>query len=265
MDKLLKLGFKGDLRWVHNEEGSGAKFYGRSVYYPDSIVFPQTESGITIDPGFDLGNGSRKIANEVINFYRSQDLLTNIQVSYLNEAIGLKKLSAINWLKNYKSAFKNKFLVPDKTALDILDKYTAPHYWKPLSEYVPGLLKIRSEYIKSAVHTALLSMAYNRGWQKTAKLAKEFVEVNNWDGLAKKIHSIKHRTESLNERREREGNLILAALEFKQDFVIIVDEKINPRPCTTLPQDQIDTLIQQMIKDRFINDLKKVAKPEVNV
>lgn len=258
MDKLSKLGFNGNLRWIHNEEGSGAEFYGRSVYFPDSITKPQTESGITIDPGIDLGSGNRKVIYDVINFYAQENLLTTLQVTYLREAVGLKKLSAINWLKNYKSAFKNKFLVPDNIALQMLVEYSAPPYWKPLVDNVPGLNKIRSEYIKNAVHTALLSMSYNRGWAKTAKLAKEFVEVCNWDGLAKKIQSVKHRMDSLNDRREREGNLILAALEFKQDFTINID-KIFVRPVTTLPYEQKDMILSQLMKDDFTKQAKGIS------
>jgi hypothetical protein len=157
MAVLETMGFKGSLAWVHNEEGSGAKFYNSSCYFPDSRVKPQSNSGITIDPGLDLGQADDDLISEVIEFYLNKGLIDLTQSALLKKAKGLTKYDAIEWIRINEKYFKGKMLIPLDDSLYVMDKYTAPLYWKPLTESMPELLLISPNYKATAVHTALLS------------------------------------------------------------------------------------------------------------
>ena len=243
--KLNKAGFAGSIQWVHNEEGSGAKIYHSSVYFPDSLTNPKTQSGVTIDPGVDMGNCDVALINKVINTYFLQDVLSKKLVTRLKSAIGNKGIYAALWMKENGKWFKNDFLVPDPVALDVMENITALEYWNPLVKAMPGLLKIKSASIKKAVHTALLSMSYNRGWEKTILLAKEFIAVDNYDGLSKKISNVRHSLKALTDRRKREAGLIYAALEQQDDFAITFED-IKVLPVTAIPHGLKENVMKQL-------------------
>ena len=259
MNHLNKIGFCGDLRWVHNEEGSGAKIYKSSVYFPDSITKPRTHSGITIDPGVDLGNSELKDVNEVIQHYYSEGLLTQEQISLLLKAFGKKRFEAIEWLKQYKSFFKNKFLVPELTAVYVMDKYSAPDYWLPLVSQLKGLLEIENAAVKKAVHTALLSHAYNSGVFKTIKLASVPVREKRWNELAEDIQQVVSATQALKDRRQREGLIIKSAIKLDTRFELQFAD-VKPRPVTTISSIfKEDLLIEFEVEDKsVITDATKV-------
>ena len=108
--KLEALGFKGSAAFILNEEGSGAKFYNSSVYYPDNRANPVSSSGITIDPGVDLGSGDKNMINEVFGFYKSQGFLSDVLLSLLKTSIGLKKKQLPIGLIAMRDISKTKFL-----------------------------------------------------------------------------------------------------------------------------------------------------------
>lgn len=230
---LSKMGFKGDLRWIYNEEGSGARYYKSSVYYPDSRKNPRTNSGVTIDPGLDLGNADIKLIEEVIGQYVSGGLLSLNLALKMRTAFGRKKQDAIDWINKYELLYKNIFLVPEITATYVLDKYSAPVYWKPLINAVPELLTL-SEKIAPAIHTALLSQAYNRGCQRVIKLSKNHIADGTFLHLALEIKELNKSSKSLNARRNREADLIVSALNQKENFVISFID-VNPLPLTSIP------------------------------
>lgn len=223
-----KLGFEGCLPWIHNEEGSGDRYYNSSVYYPDSMSKPRTKSGVTLDPGVDLGNSSPKLCKEVIGYFASQGELSSKQIVALKNAIGLKKEDAIAWMKFYIHLFKGKFNTPDEMDYFVMENYTAAPYWKPLKEHIPSIVSIKPLAVRKAIHTALLSNSYNRGSVATINLAKEFVEKEEYQGLARAIRGIKHTIQSLRDRRDREALLIESAIirnKFEEEFL-----SLNPRP-----------------------------------
>lgn len=245
MNYLNKIGFEGDLRWVYNEEGSGAKYYKSSVYFPDDLTDPQSQSGITIDPGLDLGNADAKIINEVLKFYLTEGLINPTQFNLLLKALGKRRFEAIEWLKNYRSYFKNKFLVPELTAVYVMDRYTAPSYWLLLIAQVKELLDIENSAIKKAVHTALLSHAYNRGVIRTIKLASVPVKENNWIKLAEDIENVPSTMDGLIERRKREALLIKSAIKIGQRFEIQIADT-NPRPVTAISTYKKELVMNQL-------------------
>ena len=243
---LENLGFAGHLLWVYNEEGSGAKFYKSSVYFSDDPKTPLIEGGVTIDPGLDLGHCAKKISLAVINEYFNAGYLTGTQVNLLKSAIGLKTKEAAVWIRKYADAFKHRFLVEAAAAVKVMDAYTAPSFWNVLKFKIPGLLEIKNLKIKKAVHTALLSHAYNRGPMPAVNLAKQHVINQDWEALAHAIREVKHQSKSLNDRREREAALISGAVIFKEEFHITFTN-INPLPASAIPHDKVDLVFNKLI------------------
>ncbi len=256
--KLERLGFKGNLAWVLNEEGSGAKFYHSSVYYPDSRTNPQTLSGITIDPGVDLGNGDRYMIDDVLREYFNQGLLTGGEYSLIKSAVGKKKLGAIDWINTNEKFFKNKFLVPNDIALKMMGNYSADGYWKYLTDQVPELNSIIVPFMAIAVHTALLSFAYNYGASRVVQLTRYYLQTRDYNKIALIIGSIKHRCNALTERRKREADLINQAIKKMNDFKIVVDENINSMPLTTIPFNLKDEIYS-------MNFIPEIPKPELQL
>lgn len=252
-------GFKGNIEWVHNEEGSGARFYKSSVYFPDDRKKPLSNSGVTIDPGVDLGNASRTLIDNVLNYYRDIAALSSQQHSVLQSAIGLKINKAAGWIEQYEDQFKKIFLIPPKVASIVMNKITAPPYWEPLIKAMPELEFLNTNNA-CAVHTALLSLSYNHGPGFTVDFAKVFVRQNLIPELGRAIKVIPSKLKSLRERREREGNLILAAIKLDKKFELQIDRSINPLPLTVIPYH-----IQESILEKFITEIKYYPKPqEVN-
>lgn len=254
---LQQYGFRGNLAWVHNEEGSGLKSYGTSVYYPDSRKQPRTKSGVTIDPGLDLGNAAPTLIKEVLNYYNEQGLLTVAQYKRLMLAVGFTKADAIEWMEENEWAFKPgkpggvRFAVRDKHALFVLENYTADDYWIPLVKAMPRLKAIKENYVAEAVHTALLSQSYNRGYYATIETCRKFVEIGDFGGMAFAIKGLKQSTESSRGRRRREAALIVDAMYEKEKFTFTFEDlKPEPLPLITMP----------LVKQAFLMDF--VAVPE---
>jgi hypothetical protein len=244
--KLESLGFKGSAAFILNEEGSGAKYYKSSVYYPDSRTNPISSSGITIDPGVDLGNGDKNMIAQVLCFYRDNYFLNDILLSLLKTSIGLKKLDAAEWINNNERCFKNKVLVPDIAAQNIFSNYSGDDYWQYLILHIPELLSIPFDWIKKAVHTSLLDLAYNYGTGRTVYVAKARIQTGDYEALGNDIKAIRHKSKNLNERRDAEGNLILTACEKKESFVIELRD-VNPVPLTTLPFEMQETFTMNFV------------------
>ena len=239
--KIEQSGFVGDLKFLLNEEGSGAKIYKNSCYYPDSRINPKTESGVTIDPGVDLANGSLTMVNDVINYYRSLNILSQTQASLLSGAIGLKKFNAINWIKIYESDFKYKFLVPLDVAANVMGNYSSVNYWKSIVNRVPNILNINPDNVKIAIHTAVISLAYNCGVGRAINTISNCINNKNYLDLSDIISSIPEKTNDLRERRKREGDLIKLALDTKQVFKISLDDlSIEPKSFDISDQFDID-------------------------
>lgn len=233
-DKLKDTGFVGDLEWIFNQEGSGTRFYKSSVYFPDNILNPTTNSGITIDPGVDIGNCDRATALAVMSFYQNEELLSSSLKSLLITAIGKKGRSAAAWMAEHRKFFKNIFNVPIHLAIQVLQYYSAPGYWGPLQEVMPDLLTISNPSLKKAVHTSLLDMAYNRGCAKTIALARNAITRHDFSLLADEILTVKSCNAGLNGRRKDESLLIKSALTLGNRFQIIINSDINPMPLTTI-------------------------------
>jgi hypothetical protein len=227
---LQELGFRGDVKWVLNEEGSGARAYKSSCYYPDDVNDIKTSSGITIDPGLDLGNADVSLVHNVLDIYMSKGLLTDYQRSLLLTAVGLKRNDAARWIKAHRKDYKNSFLVPIEFAAIIMSDFTAIPYWKHMKDEVDEI----DTRIISAVHTVALDLSYNKGWARAEKIF-HLAEHDINDTIAD-LRSCKESTRSLSGRREREAALIEKALAAVKENVPLefTYDDLNAVPLTVI-------------------------------
>ena len=180
--------FIGDLSWVHEREGHVGE-----PYWPGGM------SGVTIDPGVDLGHADRSLLLD--NYY---DLMTSEQ---LNEAFSLKGITgqraaeALSQL-SYLSSFK----ITREEASRIFPSITTP-YWNGLLKRWPALAEA-----PSSVQTAMLSVSFNRGYNNSKlESLTEFISRKDWMKLGESIKEMQqdHSLDGIRKRRQLESELIL--------------------------------------------------------
>lgn len=190
--------FRGDLPWIHAQEGSGLALYGRSCYWPAGA------SGVTLDPGFDLGHQKR---GQLEKYYAS--LLTDEQMEACRDALGLTGAEAKARVE--ESDVLRSIRIPQSDQERLFPLVAAP-YWKRVADRFPPL---RDTCTPAEVQTALLSLAFNRGASNGGldtlggPLANE-----EWERVGAAIARMQqgHRLESIALRRRREAALVLQPL-----------------------------------------------------
>ncbi len=185
--------FHGDIAWIHQREGHAGKAY-----------WPGGASGVTLDPGFDLGQQEPAQLNE---YY--QTILTPQQLTACHKCIGLKGHSAKAHL-NTSGDLLGIRLSRD-AALDVFPAVVAP-YWVAIVKRFPAL---GDNATPGAVQTALLSLAFNRGaYNRDLATLSESIAAADWHAVARKISAMQqdHSLEGIRKRRRMEGDLITAAL-----------------------------------------------------
>lgn len=187
VSKLLP-GFRGDVAWIHKWEGHRGRAY-----------WPGGESGVTLDPGADVGHASPKLTT---NAYA--DLLNHKQLRSCYNAHGV-------WGKNAKLRLaQDKDLqsirITRKDATELFP-YVAQPYWKAALKRFEGLDRAPAE-----VHTVMLSVSYNRGAQNRhlAHLIP-IIKEGRWDDLARAFQSMQqnHSLRGIRRRRSAEGDLFV--------------------------------------------------------
>lgn len=186
--------FRGDLKWVHKWEGHLGKPY-----------WPKGQSGITLDPGVDLGYIDWAL------FERSYaDLLSAEQLADLRKYAGLKGESAGQALEKAfaeKSPFTTIRIKPEDG--DRLFALVAEPYWAKISGRFQTLANATTPAV---VHTVFLSLAYNRGPNnKDFETLRPALESQNWRGVGQGVAAMQqdHKLEGIRRRRREEGQLIL--------------------------------------------------------
>lgn len=183
------VGFRGDLAFIHAREGHRG--------YP---YWPGGASGVTLDPGFDLGH----VEPETFKKYY-QDILSVDEINQLNNALGVKGEAAKSLLRA-NPQWKN-IKVSGSEASKIFP-IAADKYWKGITKRYPALIK---EDTPGSVQTAFLSLAYNRGIGNPGiNLLKSSLESKNWEGLATELAAMQqdHKLEGIRIRRRMEADLI---------------------------------------------------------
>lgn len=187
-------GFRGDLGFIHDMEG-----HRGCAYWPGGA------SGVTLDPGVDLGFAdAARLA-----WYRH--LLTPAQLRELEGVLGLRGAEAEAALVA-RPALRSVAITRAQAAA--LMPRVCRAYWEGVLGRFPVLGCARTP---ASVQTALLSLAYNRGARNRglARLALPLA-ARRWEEAARRIGRMQqaHPLAGVRRRRRAEACLIRAEIAF---------------------------------------------------
>lgn len=184
--------FTGDLSWIHTREGHAGR-----PYWPGGM------SGVTIDPGVDLGHVDSQIL--IANY---SDLMTADQ---LEEALNLKGITgkaAEKALGNLE--YLRDFRISPQQAEAIFPTVATP-YWNGVLNRWPSIADAPSD-----VQTVMLSLAFNRGYNNSRLEAlTEYINRKDWLRMGEVIAGMQqdHSLPGIRFRRRLEGTLITHSKE----------------------------------------------------
>lgn len=186
--------FRGDLDWIHEKEGHRGHPY-----------WPGGQSGVTLDPGVDLGHVD---FSRVVELYRN--LLSPAELDLLEPAAGLRKEEARDFLSAHPAV--RAIAVNEAAAMRVMP-VAAKDYWRRIADRFSPL---RAPATPASVQTVLLSLAYNRGSGNDALevLAAPLASAS-WGEVARKVAAMQqnHELEGIRVRRRHEAELVRAELE----------------------------------------------------
>ena len=186
-------GFSGDLHWIHRHEGH----HGRP-YWPGGC------SGVTLDPGLDLGHSSAELVSKLC-----REILPEDQWKAVEGVIGKRGETAKEALEGDPRLMEIRIL--RCTAIQLLPRI-ARSYWEGTRTRFLGL---DAPETPPEVHTAMLSLTYNRG-AKNEQLGslEEPIKKKDWPKVGALIGRMQqdHELQGVRQRRKEEGKLILDAL-----------------------------------------------------
>jgi len=185
--------FRGDAKWVHSFEGHAGKAY-----------WPGGESGVTLDPGVDLGYAEKAMVER--NYVH---LLTPAQWSSVQKVLGLKGQKAKEALE--KDATLRTIRISRAQANRVLP-HALDKYWAGIVRRFPTLVEPSTP---GYIHSAMLSLAYNRGVRNKALGALETpIKNRDWRSVANIISDMQqnHSLSGIRKRRRKEGDHILQGI-----------------------------------------------------
>ena len=180
-------GFRGDLDWIHSFEGHAGKPY-----------WPGGASGVTLDPGFDLG-------------YADESLFMSLYAPHLShkerqaclDAKGIRGSRAYEYLR--KSDVLETLRIPFETAKRIFP-HLASSYWGSLLTRFPVL-----NHVPAEVQTVMMSLAINRGPGNSAfSPLREPLQEGEWKEIGRIVKQMQqdHTLRGIRQRRREEGAYI---------------------------------------------------------
>lgn len=187
--------FNGDLDWVHEKEGHCGKPY-----------WPGGNSGVTLDPGVDLGHASQELIEQ---FYGN--FLLQSEMRALRTVFGIKGEAARSCLR--ASPVIKGIRISSDQAVEVMPHIAKP-YWDNIKSRFRSLVR---KDTPPSVQTVLLSLSYNRGpFNPGLEPLGELLNARDWKGVARKIGSMqqRHELEGIRMRRRQESAVIKAELEF---------------------------------------------------
>ena len=194
-DKYLP-NFIGDVAWVHALEGHAGKAY-----------WPKGMSGVTLDPGCDLGYIEPELFKDVYEL-----LLTPKQLEVCLDVIS-RKLRGNTANDELKANVLLRSIRISRADADSAFPMIASKYWQGISKRFPTL---KEKATPPAVQSALLSIAYNRGVSnKGLEVLAEPLRARRWAEVAKLIGSMQqdHKLSGIRQRRRKEANYITNELQ----------------------------------------------------
>lgn len=187
-------GFEGSSEWVHALEG-----HDGGAYWPGGA------SGVTLDPGFDIGHADWELFERM---YRP--LLSARQMRACHSAAGLKGERARKFLQGSDALQTIRI---SRAQADRIFPIVALPYWQAITQRFPGLLRADTP---PEAHTVMLSLAYNRGpWNKDLRWLAKPIENGDWAEVADLIEDMQneHRLRGIRRRRDKEGRLLETGVE----------------------------------------------------
>jgi peptidoglycan hydrolase-like protein with peptidoglycan-binding domain len=185
----LLQGFRGDLSWVHAREGHAGEAY-----------WPGGASGVTLDPGVDLGHARPDMIETAY-----KDLLSAVQFEATTSALGIKGDAAEAALGGSTGLQSIRI---SRAQADTIFQYAAQPYWQAIAKRFPNLA---GADVLGSVQTALLSIGYNRGTgNKDLEVLKQPIQDKDWSEVSNLIGTMQqdHSLEGIRKRRRMEANLI---------------------------------------------------------
>jgi GH24 family phage-related lysozyme (muramidase) len=193
LDTSVLEGFHGDASWVHAREGHAGKPY-----------WPGGASGVTFDPGMDLGHAQATLVEQLY-----APLLTAEQLAAARSVYGLQGDVAKVALDANATLQSIRF---SRHQADTIFPFAAQPYWDAVVRRFTGIAEADT---LGSVQTAMLSLAYNRGaGNRELEVLKQPIADKDWAQVADIIGSMQqnHRLAGIRKRRRMEAELIRNAL-----------------------------------------------------
>ena len=186
--------FRGNLDWIYDREG-----------HRDSPYWAGGNSGITLAPGVDLGHVP---AETIVLAY--SDVLSEDELSSVLDVGGIRGEDARQALDT--DSMLQSITISRREASLIFALVVDP-YWRSLLRRFP---KLGATSTPSAVQTAVLSLAFNRGpYNPAMESLGQPIASGNWAVVAQQIGSMQqdHRLIVISRRRQMEADLIRSQLD----------------------------------------------------
>jgi len=181
--------FRGDPGWVHAREGHNGKPY-----------WPGGASGVTFDPGMDLGHAKASLIEELY-----EPLITSEQMAAVKKVFGIKGEDAKKTLADSPVVMSIRI---SSSQADGIFPYAAEPYWDGIVRNFPTLV---NDDTLASVQTVMLSLSYNRGANnKGLNILREPIEAKNWSKVADLIGEMQqdHKLAGIRKRRRLEADYI---------------------------------------------------------
>ncbi len=187
--------FRGDLAWIHAREGHRGRPY-----------WPGGKSGVTLDPGFDLGYQERERLHGIY-----AGILDGEERRALLSVLGRKGKDARNALRHNNAL--GRIRVSRDEALRLMP-HIAVKYWSAIAR---RFFALEDSETPPSVQTALLSLSYNRG-PRNPELEElgAPLDQGNWLLVADLVGEMQqnHSLPGIRRRRRMEADLIRDELSF---------------------------------------------------
>ena len=217
----LLSGFRGSTSWVHSQEDAPNQ--------PSGPYWPGGASGVTLRPGVDLGYCSLEILESSYFPLLSAELRAAIRA-----AMGIRGTAARAYLRSSRAAVLKQISISYALG-DQHFPVVADPYWKKITARFPSLLRPSTP---GGVHTAFLSLAFNRGPANTGLSGlRNNIESEDWLGLAREIAAMQqdHALMGIRTRRRREAQVVRDAVALLAEAGGVILPNSDPTVPTPAP------------------------------
>ena len=217
-------GFRGDLDWIHAFEG-----HAGTPYWPGGA------SGVTLDPGFDLGYADESL---FVQLYTRH--MEPFQRRACMEVMGFRGEDARGALRMQED------LREIRTPFDVarrLFPFIAQTYWASIVTRFPALLH---DDTPGVVQSVLLSLAINRGPGNSALTALGHpLAAYDAEAIAEVVDAMQddHQLQGITDRRDAEADYIRDGVRrMKLQALAASLRQLTPLPPQDFEVDSLQTL-----------------------